>query len=30
MSERLIVSGFNDTSALVGHVVLSQRKGEKR
>ena len=26
----LIVLGFNDTSTLVGHYVLSPRKGEKR
>ena len=28
--EGLIVSGFNDTSTLVGHFVLSLREREKR
>ena len=30
MKDWLIVLGFNDTSTLEGHFVISQRKGEKR
>ena len=28
--ELLIVLGFNNMSTLVGHFVITQRKGEKR